>query len=151
VTASSAPPPRTWSRAGSTSRWRRKVAALPHPHIGLATVTYLFDGEILHRDSLGSEQVIRPGDVNWMTAGRGIAHSERTPAEVRARGGRVHGLQSWVALPLAHEEAEPAFHHHASNSIPATEQAGARLRVIAGTAYGLESPVRPSGRRPRRA
>jgi redox-sensitive bicupin YhaK (pirin superfamily) len=114
----------------------------PHPHIGLATVTYLFAGEILHRDSLGSERVIRPGDVNWMTAGRGIVHSERTPAGARAQGGRVHGLQSWVALPLAHEEAEPAFHHHASSSIPEKQQAGARLRVIAGTAYGLESPVR---------
>ena len=114
----------------------------PHPHIGLATVTYLFDGEILHRDSLGSEQVIRPGDVNWMTAGRGIVHSERTPAGVRARGGRVHGLQSWVALPLEHEEAQPAFHHHASTSLPEKQEGGVRLRVIAGTAYGLESPVR---------
>jgi redox-sensitive bicupin YhaK (pirin superfamily) len=114
----------------------------PHPHIGLATVTYLFDGEILHRDSLGSEQVIRPGDVNWMTAGRGIAHSERTPAVARTRGGRVHGLQSWVALPLAYEETEPAFHHHAASNIPEKPQDGARLRVIAGTAYGLESPVR---------
>ena len=114
----------------------------PHPHIGLATVTYLFDGEILHRDSLGSEQRIRPGDVNWMTAGRGIVHSERTPAELRARGGRAHGIQSWVALPAAEEETAPGFHHHAATSLPGREQRGAKLRVIAGTAYGLESPVR---------
>jgi redox-sensitive bicupin YhaK (pirin superfamily) len=115
---------------------------LPHPHIGLATVTYLFDGEFLHRDSLGSEQVIRPGDVNWMTAGRGIAHSERTPSELRRRGGRAHGLQSWVALPIADEETEPRFHHHPGSSLPVKDQPGVRLCVIAGTAYGLESPVR---------
>ena len=114
---------------------------LPHPHIGLATVTYLFDGEFLHRDSLGSEQLIRPGDVNWMTAGRGIVHSERTPAERRRSGGRVHGLQSWVALPLSNEETEPSFHHHAGSSLPVKTEPGLRLRVIAGTAYGLESPV----------
>jgi hypothetical protein len=114
----------------------------PHPHIGLATVTYLFDGEILHRDSLGSDQVIRPGDVNWMTSGRGIVHSERTPADARGRGGRAHGLQSWVALPLADEETEPSFHHHASSSVPVKEQPGVLLRVIAGTAYGMVSPVR---------
>ena len=115
---------------------------LPHPHIGLATVTYLFDGEILHRDSLGTEQLILPGDVNWMTAGRGIVHSERTPTELRRRGGRAHGLQSWVALPLSHEETEPRFHHHPSGSLPVKEMPGVLLRVIAGTAYGLESPVR---------
>jgi hypothetical protein len=114
----------------------------PHPHIGLATVTYLFDGEILHRDSLGSAQVIRAGDVNWMTSGRGIAHSERTPADTRQRGGRMHGLQIWVALPRADEETEPRFHHHASSSLPMKEQPGVVLRVIAGTAYGMESPVR---------
>jgi redox-sensitive bicupin YhaK (pirin superfamily) len=114
----------------------------PHPHIGLATVTYLFEGEILHRDSLGSEQVIRPGDVNWMTSGRGIVHSERTPPDARRRGGRTHGLQSWVALPLADEETEPRFHHHAASDIPVKEEPGALLRIIAGTAYGLESPVR---------
>jgi redox-sensitive bicupin YhaK (pirin superfamily) len=114
----------------------------PHPHIGLATVTYLFDGEILHRDSLGSEQVIRPGDVNWMTSGRGIVHSERTPVDARTRGGPMHGIQSWVALPLADEETEPRFHHHASKDIPVKEPPGAVLRVVAGTAYGLESPVR---------
>jgi redox-sensitive bicupin YhaK (pirin superfamily) len=114
----------------------------PHPHIGLATVTYLFDGEILHRDNLGSNQVIRTGDVNWMTAGRGIVHSERTPAATRVRGGRTHGLQTWVALPLADEEVEPGFHHHPASSVPVKEQPGALLRVIAGTAYGMESPVR---------
>src|ERR1700722_19525816 len=106
----------------------------PHPHIGLATVTYLFEGEILHRDSLGSDQVILPGDVNWMTAGRGIVHSERTPAGARSRGGRTHGIQSWVALPLSDEETEPSFHHHAASTIPMKKQAGATLSVIAGTA-----------------
>src|SRR5580658_3184116 len=88
------------------------VDVRPHPHIGLATVTYLFDGEIVHRDSLGSHQPIRPGDVNWMTAGRGIVHSERTGPELRRTGSRTHGLQLWVGLPLAHEETEPEFHHH---------------------------------------
>ncbi|MFW5876618.1 MAG: pirin family protein [Myxococcota bacterium] len=114
----------------------------PHPHIGLATVTYLFEGEILHRDSLGSHQPIRPGDINWMTAGRGIAHSERTPAELRTTGFRVDGLQLWVALPLADEETAPAFHHHPADTLPALEREGARLRVLAGTAYGETSPVR---------
>jgi redox-sensitive bicupin YhaK (pirin superfamily) len=114
----------------------------PHPHIGLATVTYLFDGEILHRDSLGFRQVIRPGEVNWMTAGRGIVHSERTPPEARGGGGRAHGLQSWLALPLAEEETEPSFHHYPSSSVPAKEQPGAVMRIIAGTAYGVRSPVR---------
>ena len=113
----------------------------PHPHIGLATVTYLYEGALTHRDSLGFEQVIRPGDVNWMTAGRGIVHSERTPAPERASGHRMHGVQTWVALPLAHEEAEPGFFHHAADSLPAREQDGVRLRVIAGEAFGLRSPV----------
>jgi redox-sensitive bicupin YhaK (pirin superfamily) len=114
----------------------------PHPHIGLATVTYLFEGEIIHRDSLGSCQPIRPGDINWMTAGRGIAHSERTSAELRESGSRIHGLQLWVALPLADEEAAPEFHHHPASTLPALEQEGARIRVLAGTAYGQTSPVR---------
>jgi redox-sensitive bicupin YhaK (pirin superfamily) len=113
----------------------------PHPHIGLATVTYLYDGEIMHRDSLGSALPIRPGDVNWMTAGRGIVHSERTPAAQRAAGPSVHGLQLWLALPTAHEEIAPAFHHHPADTIPALELPGARLRVIAGSAYGTTSPV----------
>src|SRR3954462_747592 len=90
----------------------------PHPHINLATVTYLFEGEILHRDSLGSEQPIRPGAVNWMTAGRGIAHSERSPALERKSGPRLHGMQLWVALPTAHEEDAPSFQHHGAEDIP---------------------------------
>src|SRR5471032_304441 len=89
----------------------------PHPHIGLSTVTYLFDGEVMHRDSLGSEQAIRPGEVNWMTAGRGITHSERFE-KARAEGDRVHGIQSWVALPTAEEESDPAFDHHAADDLP---------------------------------
>src|SRR5438477_8644980 len=90
----------------------------PHPHIGLATVTYLFEGDIVHRDNLGSVQRISPGDVNWMTAGRGIVHSERTAPEHRARGARVHGLQTWVALPQAHETTAPAFSHHPASTLP---------------------------------
>jgi redox-sensitive bicupin YhaK (pirin superfamily) len=113
----------------------------PHPHIGLATVTYLFDGEIMHRDSLGSAQPIRPGDVNWMTAGRGIAHSERTAPEVRRAGARVHGIQLWVALPHAQEEIEPSFHHHPARTIPSTRRGEVELRVILGEAYGCKSPV----------
>jgi redox-sensitive bicupin YhaK (pirin superfamily) len=113
----------------------------PHPHIALATVTYLFEGEILHRDSLGSERPIHPGDVNWMLAGRGIAHSERSSPEERARGVRLHGIQSWVALPTAHEEDPPAFVHHHARSLPKVRRDGAELTVIAGTAYGAESPV----------
>jgi redox-sensitive bicupin YhaK (pirin superfamily) len=113
----------------------------PHPHIGLATVTYLFEGEILHRDSLGSLQPIRPGDVNWMLAGRGIVHSERSSAEARKAGVRVHGLQSWIALPREHEEDEPRFEHHPAATIPKLEREGALLEVVAGTAYGLRSPV----------
>jgi redox-sensitive bicupin YhaK (pirin superfamily) len=114
----------------------------PHPHINLATVTYLFEGEILHRDSLGTEQVIRPGAVNWMTAGRGIVHSERSPAAERKAGARLNGMQLWVALPRAHEEVDPSFQHHPASAIPRIELPGARLRVIAGSAYGAASPVR---------
>jgi hypothetical protein len=114
----------------------------PHPHIGLATVTYLFAGEIDHRDSLGSVQTIRPGDVNWMVAGRGIVHSERSGAESRARGPRVHGIQSWVALPLEHEESEPSFVHHPSSTLPTLTRGGAHLDLLAGSAYGLRSPAR---------
>jgi len=113
----------------------------PHPHIGLATVTYLLEGEIVHRDSLGSQQPIRPGDINWMTAGRGIVHSERTAADQRTRGSRLHGLQLWVALPLDHEEAQPSFHHHPGARLPERDQDGVRLRVLAGTAFGMTSPV----------
>ncbi|TAL92041.1 MAG: pirin family protein [Paraburkholderia sp.] len=113
----------------------------PHPHIGLATVTYLFEGTIMHRDSLGSEQKIVPGDVNWMTAGRGIVHSERTPAEDRGRGLTMHGVQTWVALPLAHEDDEPSFEHHAAATLPQIERNGVTLRVIAGTAFGHTAPT----------
>jgi redox-sensitive bicupin YhaK (pirin superfamily) len=113
----------------------------PHPHIGLATVTYLFEGELVHRDSLGSHQTIRPGDVNWMTAGRGIVHSERTAAERRRSGSRLNGLQLWVALPEAHEQTAPQFHHHPADTLPVVEVAGARARIIAGEAYGERSPV----------
>ena len=114
----------------------------PHPHIGLATVTYLFEGEIVHRDNLGSHQPIRPGDVNWMTAGRGIAHSERTGPGPRQAGSRLDGLQLWVALPLQHEETAPEFHHHPARDLPSLAVAGAQVRVLAGAAYGVTSPVR---------
>lgn len=120
----------------------RGLDVRPHPHIGLATVTYLYEGALGHCDSLGSNQVIRPGDVNWMTAGRGIVHSERTPAPERATGHRMHGIQTWVALPQAHEEAEPEFLHYEAATLPETERDGVRLRVIAGHAFGLQSPVR---------
>lgn len=113
----------------------------PHPHIGLATVTYLFEGAIRHRDSLGTDIVIRPGAVNWMTAGRGIVHSERTPDEERASGQVMHGLQTWLALPRTHEDAPPAFDHHPADSLPAFEHAGARIRIIAGEAWRRRSPV----------
>lgn len=126
--------------------WRfvpgRGTDVRPHPHIGLATVTYLFDGAIDHRDSLGSVQTIRPGDLNWMTAGRGIVHSERSPPDDRARGTLVHGIQSWVALPDAAEECAPRFEHYAAAELPAREAEGLALRLIAGEAWGLRSPVR---------
>jgi redox-sensitive bicupin YhaK (pirin superfamily) len=114
----------------------------PHPHIGLATVTYLFDGELLHRDSLGTVQTISPGEVNWMTAGRGIAHSERTPQERRQTESSLYGIQSWVALPRRDEETEPAFAHHGSDELPVVEGEGKRVRLIAGSLYGARSPVR---------
>jgi redox-sensitive bicupin YhaK (pirin superfamily) len=112
-----------------------------HPHIALATVTFLFEGEIIHRDSVGSLQTVKRGDVNWMTAGRGIAHSERSPADARVDGARLHGIQSWVALPLEHEEIAPSFAHHPSSTLPVIHRDGAVLDVIAGTAYGARSPV----------
>lgn len=120
----------------------RGIDVRPHPHIGLATVTFLWSGTIRHRDTLGSEQDITPGDVNWMTAGRGIAHSERTPPAEREHDHPLHGMQTWVALPRAHEETPPAFHHHTAASLPVREHAGTRLRVIAGRGFGLESPVK---------
>jgi redox-sensitive bicupin YhaK (pirin superfamily) len=119
----------------------RGLDVRPHPHIALATVTYLFEGEILHRDNLGSVQPIRPGDINWMLAGRGVVHSERSSEEQRRQGPQVHGLQCWVALPLAHEEDAPRFEHHPAAAIPVVDQPGARLEVLAGTAYGARSPV----------
>jgi redox-sensitive bicupin YhaK (pirin superfamily) len=113
----------------------------PHPHIGLATVTFLFDGEIMHRDSLGTAAAIRPGEVNWMTSGRGIVHSERTAPDHRIDGESIHGLQCWVAMPAAQEEIPPAFSHHDSAALPLMSDAGKTVRVIAGSVYGERSPV----------
>ena len=113
----------------------------PHPHIGLATVTYLFDGEIMHRDSLGTAMAIKPGEVNWMTAGRGIVHSERTRPEKRVDGEPIHGLQMWVALPAAKEEMEAAFAHHATAEFPVIKENGKNVRVVVGALYGAPSPV----------
>ena len=114
----------------------RSVDVRPHPHIGLATVTYLFDGEIMHRDSVGSEQAIIPGEVNWMVAGRGITHSERFE-RARREGGELHGIQAWVALPREQEEIAPSFAHHAGASLPSFAEAGVRGQLIAGAAFGL--------------
>ena len=113
----------------------------PHPHIGLATVTYLFAGELMHRDSLGIVQPIRPGELNWMTAGRGIAHSERSTDDERARASRIHAVQAWVALPRASEQQEPRFEHVGSNDLPRFAIGDAELTLIAGAAYGRTAPV----------
>jgi hypothetical protein len=113
----------------------------PHPHIGLATVTYLFEGTGLHRDSLGSEQIIRPGELNWMSAGRGIVHSERSPSDFRERGGMLHGLQFWVALPKEQEESAPTFQHVPRSQIETLNIAGVDVSLIAGTAYGSRAAV----------
>lgn len=113
----------------------------PHPHIGLATVTFLFDGAIVHRDSLGSHRTIRPGDVNWMLAGCGIVHSERSDAQDRRLGAHVHGMQSWVALPLEQEESAPSFEHHPASALPRLTRPGVTLEVIAGHAFGARAPV----------
>jgi redox-sensitive bicupin YhaK (pirin superfamily) len=120
------------------------VNVRPHPHIGLATVTYLFEGAFMHRDSLGTAQLIHPGDVNWMVAGRGIAHSERTPDSVRDAAGRTrtHGIQTWVALPTAHEEDPPSFEHIPATDLPRISTAGVEMRVIAGSAFGERAPAR---------
>src|SRR4051812_19549717 len=118
----------------------RTVDVRPHPHIGLATVTYLFDGEIMHRDSVGSEQPIRPGEVNWMTAGRGITHSERFE-RARREGGRMHGIQAWVALPEGDEEVAPSFAHHGPEDLPTYEQGGLWARLVAGEAFGAKAKV----------
>jgi redox-sensitive bicupin YhaK (pirin superfamily) len=117
----------------------RGMAVRPHPHIGLATITYLFEGEIMHRDSLGYRQAIQPGAVNLMTAGRGIVHSERSDDVAGTR--RLHGLQSWIALPLEREEMEPTFVHYPAGSLPELAIDGCTIRVIMGTAYGAQSPV----------
>ncbi len=119
----------------------RGLDVRPHPHINLATVTYLLEGEIAHRDSLGSYQVIRPGAINWMTAARGIVHSERTTPDEKARGPRLHGVQLWVGLPRQEEQGDPAFRHYPSETLPEVEQDAARLRVLAGSAFGVTSPV----------
>jgi redox-sensitive bicupin YhaK (pirin superfamily) len=118
----------------------RSVDVRPHPHIGLATVTYLFEGEIMHRDSVGSEQAIRPGEVNWMTAGRGITHSERFE-RARREGGRLHGIQAWVALPERDEEREPSFAHHGAADLPSYKEGGLSARLIAGEAFGARAKV----------
>lgn len=113
----------------------------PHPHIGLATVTFLFEGAMQHRDSLGVDQVIRPGDVNWMTAGHGVVHSERTPDEERASGQTMYGIQTWVALQEEDEDVEPAFHHHPADTLPVFEREGVEFTLILGDAWEHEAPV----------
>ncbi|MGZ5162294.1 MAG: pirin family protein [Burkholderiales bacterium] len=119
----------------------RSVDVRPHPHIGLSTLTYLFAGEIMHRDSVGSEQPIKPGEVNWMTAGRGITHSERLE-RARQEGGHMNGIQAWVALPEEHDETEPEFLHYETLQLPVLDESGVHIRVIAGEAYGAKAPVR---------
>lgn len=116
----------------------------PHPHIGLSTVTYLFDGEIMHRDSLGTALPIRPGELNWMTAGRGITHSERTDADLRQSGSNLFGIQAWVALSAKDEECPPAFEHYDRAALPSLTGEGKTVRLIAGAAFGATSPVRTS-------
>ncbi len=119
----------------------KTVDVRPHPHIGLSTVSYLFEGAMTHRDSVGSTEVIRPGEVNWMTAGRGITHSERFE-DLRAKGGTMHGIQAWVALPDADEETDPAFAHHGADDLPTYEGGGMWARLIAGKAFGAEAKVK---------
>jgi redox-sensitive bicupin YhaK (pirin superfamily) len=119
----------------------RGVDVRPHPHIGLSTVTYLFEGELTHKDSLGSDQDIRPGEVNWMTAGKGITHSERTELQVRETGARMHGMQAWVALPAEREEVDPGFWHHPGADLPSYQGEGLYARLIAGEAYGARARV----------
>jgi redox-sensitive bicupin YhaK (pirin superfamily) len=117
------------------------VDVRPHPHIGLSTVTYLFAGEIMHRDSVGVQQSIQPEEVNWMIAGRGITHSERFE-KARAEGGPLHGIQAWVALPNEHEETEPSFAHYGATALPVHEDGGIRVRMLAGEAFGLRAGVK---------
>ena len=114
----------------------------PHPHIGLATVTYLFEGEFLHRDSLGTEQMIYPGEVNWMIAGKGVTHSERTSEETRQNAHHLYGIQTWVALPKEFEDVEPSFEHHGKEALPFIEKEGAAVTLIIGDAYGKRAPIK---------
>ena len=116
----------------------------PHPHIGLSTLSYLFEGEIMHRDNTGATQAIRPGEVNWMTAGKGIVHSERTDPLKKAQGGAMHGMQAWVALPEECEEMDPSFHHHGEDDQPAYDNNGLFARLVAGEAYGARAEVKTS-------
>jgi redox-sensitive bicupin YhaK (pirin superfamily) len=125
----------------ATLEGEQPVAVRPHPHIGLATVTYLWEGAMMHRDSLGSVQEINPGDVNWMTAGRGIVHSERTPGRLSGKSHRFHGLQTWIALPKEHEEVAPNFEHHPAATLPQTAVDGVEITIVAGHAFGERSPV----------
>ena len=118
------------------------VDVRPHPHIGLSTVTYLFQGEIFHQDSLGYRVPIRPGEVNWMTAGRGIVHSERTRPDLKFTGARMHGMQAWVALPLEEEETDPGFWHYEDEALPTYEEGGLWARLIAGSAFGATAGVK---------
>ncbi|KAF1052018.1 MAG: Quercetin 2,3-dioxygenase [Stenotrophomonas maltophilia] len=113
----------------------------PHPHIGLSTLTYLLEGQVQHKDSLGSDQLVKPGDVSWMSAGRGVAHVERTPAALRAQGSRLHGLQVWLAHPRDEEQRTPSYSHHPAASLPQSDSLGVRIRLIAGQGFCLESPV----------
>jgi redox-sensitive bicupin YhaK (pirin superfamily) len=119
----------------------RSTDVRPHPHIGLSTLTYLFDGEMRHRDSLGSDQPIRPGEVNWMTAGRGISHSERFDGPIRDHGGLMNGIQAWVALPNGQEEIDPSFDHHGPEDLPSYEANGLFARLCAGSAFGAHAKV----------
>lgn len=114
----------------------------PHPHIGLATVTYLFEGALRHKDSLGEDLVIRPGDVNWMTAGRGVVHSERTPSPEREDGHTMYGIQTWVALPEEDQDTDPAFFHHPGQDLPRFDRQGGDFHLILGTAWGETAPVK---------
>ena len=120
----------------------RGIDVRPHPHIGLATITYVFEGEILHRDSLGKVQPIRPNEINWMTAGKGIAHSERTPPEIRKVGHTLHALQLWVALPEEEEQTQPAFMHYDCEALPLVTDGDSSIRVMVGEAYGVRSAVK---------
>lgn len=120
---------------------RENFDVLPHPHIGLSTLTFLFEGSIMHRDSIGSEVEIKPGAVNWMTAGKGVVHSERTPEYLRDSALEMHGLQIWIALPLELEDAEPSFTHVAAEEIPTWTEGGLTFKLIAGEAFGRKSPV----------